>query len=356
MLRLSHILTTAALVAVCAAPASAATFEQLHGSDQNDGASKAAGDTGWRSSYQPVPPSNTGQGQDLRSPDAADAAQHRGLYASDPDAYVLNRDYGSPDAARRRAAAGEPALVRAQPGLRLARRGRRRAGSASGADRRPRAAQRVLRRLRLGRRRHRRGRDAGPLQHRRRLGSAAHGPQAPPRHRVVTTLHEGRRRGAAPRLLSGRPDRWYGRLEPLRSNHEGSVYPRQHVRRLPDRRSGRPRRHGRRLPGDGPVARASRGAQADRAGARRGRALSQSLPARAAAGGLARPSERDPDLRGGRARRAALPGHALRGGQRPADVARRARGSFLRSGHSRSSRRWLAPSTRLTGERSSIAT
>ena len=97
MLRLSHILTTAALVAVCAAPASASTFEQLHSSAQNDGASKAAADTGWRSSYQPAPPSNTGQGQDLRSPDAIDAAQHRGVYAPD-SAYVLNRDYGSPDA------------------------------------------------------------------------------------------------------------------------------------------------------------------------------------------------------------------------------------------------------------------
>ena len=53
MLRLSHILTTAALVAVCAAPASAATFEDLHSTAQNDDASN----------------------------------------------YVLNRDYGSPDAA-----------------------------------------------------------------------------------------------------------------------------------------------------------------------------------------------------------------------------------------------------------------
>jgi len=97
MLRLSYILTTAVLVAVCAAPASAATFEQLHPS-QNDGASKATADTGWRSSYQPVPPSKTGQGQDLRSPDTVDAAQHRGLYAADRGAYVLNRDYGSPDA------------------------------------------------------------------------------------------------------------------------------------------------------------------------------------------------------------------------------------------------------------------
>jgi hypothetical protein len=89
MLRLSHILTTAALVAVCAAPASAATFEQLHANDQNDGASKAAA-----------------QAQDLRSPDAVDAAQHRGLYANDRGAYVLNRDYGSPDALD---AAPEPA-------------------------------------------------------------------------------------------------------------------------------------------------------------------------------------------------------------------------------------------------------
>ena len=97
MLRLSHILTTAALVAVCATPASAATFEQLHQSDKSDGASKEAADTGWRSSYQPVPPSNTGQVQDLRSPDAVDAAAHRGIYANDRGAYVLNRDYGSPD-------------------------------------------------------------------------------------------------------------------------------------------------------------------------------------------------------------------------------------------------------------------
>ena len=80
MLRLSHILTTAALVAVCAAPASAATAEEF------------------RSSYQPAPQSQTGHGQDLRSPDAVDAAQHRGLYAPDRGGYVLNRDYGSPDA------------------------------------------------------------------------------------------------------------------------------------------------------------------------------------------------------------------------------------------------------------------
>jgi hypothetical protein len=85
MLRLTHIFTTAALVAVCAAPASAATFEQLHPSDRN------------------APPSQTGQ--DLRSPDAVDAAQHRGLYAADQGSFVLNRDYGSPD---RVEAAGNP--------------------------------------------------------------------------------------------------------------------------------------------------------------------------------------------------------------------------------------------------------
>jgi hypothetical protein len=111
MRRLSHILTTAALLAVTAVPASAATFEER-----------------FRTSYQPAPASQAG-GQDLRSPDAVDAAAHRGIYAQkgrdvvlnrggqdlrSPDAvdaaahrgvyaqkgrdFVLNRDYGSPDA------------------------------------------------------------------------------------------------------------------------------------------------------------------------------------------------------------------------------------------------------------------
>ena len=98
MLRLSHILTTAALVAVCAAPASAATFEELHSNAQGDDASQAAADTGWRSSYQPATPSKAGDAyvlnRDYGSPDALDAAQK----AAGPDEYVLNRDYGSPDA------------------------------------------------------------------------------------------------------------------------------------------------------------------------------------------------------------------------------------------------------------------
>ena len=80
MLRLGHILTTAALVAVCAVPASA--------------------DTGWRSSYQPTPPSKASDqdgyvlNRDYGSPDAVDAAPQPANRGS----YVLNRDYGSPDA------------------------------------------------------------------------------------------------------------------------------------------------------------------------------------------------------------------------------------------------------------------
>jgi hypothetical protein len=73
VLRPTHILTTAALVAAFAAPASAATFEDLHPSSGN---SEPAADTGFRTSYQPAPPSE----------------QPR-------NAYVLDRDYGSPDAA-----------------------------------------------------------------------------------------------------------------------------------------------------------------------------------------------------------------------------------------------------------------
>jgi hypothetical protein len=92
MLRRSHILTTAALLAVCATSASAAPYEELHA-----GGSGASGDV-------PPPPSSIAASaadeyQDLRSPDAVDAAGHRGLYAADRDKYALNRDYGSPDAA-----------------------------------------------------------------------------------------------------------------------------------------------------------------------------------------------------------------------------------------------------------------
>ena len=124
MFRVSHILTTAAVMAVAAGPASAATFESLHSTDGNEAATTA--DSGFRTTYQPVPASSQGGqdlrspdavdaaahrgmyapkaetspvgGQDLRSPDAVDAAQHRGIYEPKSDGYALNRDYGSPDA------------------------------------------------------------------------------------------------------------------------------------------------------------------------------------------------------------------------------------------------------------------
>ncbi len=84
MLRPSHILTTAAFLAVCATPASAATWEQMHNT--------------------PPPPSSIAASaadeyQDLRSPDAKDAAEQRGIYESEGGPYVLERGYGSPDAA-----------------------------------------------------------------------------------------------------------------------------------------------------------------------------------------------------------------------------------------------------------------
>jgi hypothetical protein len=87
MLRRSHILTAAALLAVCATPASAATYEQLRA--DREGAPPP--------SSIAVPAAD--EYQDLRSPDAADAASHRSVYAPDDGPYALNRDYGSPDAA-----------------------------------------------------------------------------------------------------------------------------------------------------------------------------------------------------------------------------------------------------------------
>jgi hypothetical protein len=61
MLRGKTILTTIAVLGVCAVPASAQEY------------------------------------QDLRSADAKDAAAHRGLYESDGGSYTLNRNFGSPD-------------------------------------------------------------------------------------------------------------------------------------------------------------------------------------------------------------------------------------------------------------------
>jgi hypothetical protein len=44
-------------------------------------------------------PASAQTDQDRRSPDAKDAAEQRGLYESEGGPYMLDRDYGSPDAA-----------------------------------------------------------------------------------------------------------------------------------------------------------------------------------------------------------------------------------------------------------------
>ena len=109
MLRRSHILTTAALLAVCATPASAATYEDL----QSDGA--ATGDAAPPPSS--IAASAADEYQDLRSPDTVDAAEHRGLHAADRGQYALNRSYGSPDAAdAARDLPSAPAVTHAGPG------------------------------------------------------------------------------------------------------------------------------------------------------------------------------------------------------------------------------------------------
>jgi hypothetical protein len=84
MLRRSHILTTAALLAVSAAPASAATWDDLRGSKASYGPAEVA-----PADVAP-PPSSI----------AKDAArEYQALRSPDEGPYVLNREYGSPDAA-----------------------------------------------------------------------------------------------------------------------------------------------------------------------------------------------------------------------------------------------------------------
>jgi uncharacterized iron-regulated membrane protein len=80
MLRRNHLIVTAALVATLAVPTGAAAQQDLRMPDTRDAAVASE------------------ESQDLRSPDAADAAAHRGLYEEDAGPYVLERDYGSPDA------------------------------------------------------------------------------------------------------------------------------------------------------------------------------------------------------------------------------------------------------------------
>lgn len=85
MLRGKTILTTAAVLGVCAVPAAAQEYQDLRSPDTKDAAREALGVV-------------TGASQDLRPPDVKDAAEGRGPYANDQGPYVLERDYGSPDA------------------------------------------------------------------------------------------------------------------------------------------------------------------------------------------------------------------------------------------------------------------
>jgi hypothetical protein len=103
MLRRSHILTTAAVLAVFAVPASAATYEDL---------------TGPPPAPSSIATSSAGEYQDLRSPDTKDAAEQSGLHKADSGPYVLDRDYGSPDAAdAARDLPSAPVVTHAGPGI-----------------------------------------------------------------------------------------------------------------------------------------------------------------------------------------------------------------------------------------------
>src|SRR5262245_29148919 len=82
------------------------------------------------------------------------------------------------------------------------------------------------------------------------------------------------------------PEWTFRALQRRLGGHGRRHWPWRHVRRLPRGLAGRPRRHGRRLPGDGSVAGTARRAEADRAGAGRGRSLSLALPEGAATRGL----------------------------------------------------------------------
>jgi hypothetical protein len=83
VIRRSHILTAAALLAVSAAPASAATWEDLRGSKASYGPAEVA------PAEAAPPPSSI----------AKDAArEYQALRSPDESPYVLNRGYGSPDA------------------------------------------------------------------------------------------------------------------------------------------------------------------------------------------------------------------------------------------------------------------
>jgi len=114
MLRRNHLIVSAALVVACAVPGTAAAWQTPGLPDQQASADVAPPPSsiaaGAANEYQDLRSPDakdaargvqtaTGPSQDLRSPDAVDAAAGRGIYEPKDEPYVLTRDYGSPDAA-----------------------------------------------------------------------------------------------------------------------------------------------------------------------------------------------------------------------------------------------------------------
>jgi hypothetical protein len=92
MIRRSDILTGAALAMCCALMLVAAA----NGAEPPPPSSMAASQA---EEYEELRSEGAGgPSQDLRPPDVKDAAEGRGPYANDQGPYVLNREYGSPDA------------------------------------------------------------------------------------------------------------------------------------------------------------------------------------------------------------------------------------------------------------------
>jgi hypothetical protein len=92
MSRRNQMLISAALLVACAVPASSAMADQVVQSpDARDAAEH-------RGLYE-VDRAQQSLSRNYGSPDAADAANHRGLYELSRGPYALDREYGSPDAA-----------------------------------------------------------------------------------------------------------------------------------------------------------------------------------------------------------------------------------------------------------------
>ena len=109
MLRRSKIFTAAALALCCSLAPAAASDGDVPPPPSSMAAAQAED---YRDLRATTP---AGGSRDLRSPDAQDAAAHRGLYEAERSPHVLARDYGSPDAVDA-ARAVPPATASASPG------------------------------------------------------------------------------------------------------------------------------------------------------------------------------------------------------------------------------------------------